>query len=493
MMRLFLLFLVCVSLASAQSTVLSGSTILNQTTKLGLSNLALAPGWTVAQENYSLNCTTTGMTSCTTSISGDTDVFTMTPGSSRFVYMINDDGNAGAHITSAYDCVGAGPCTAANANNTYTCTAKQNVGYDDISICYALNATSASQAYTFNNSAACGTSYCYAGFLEILPQPGYSALFDVTPTGVGYSSCTACTGVSLTNTSTDVDVQITDTEGGPGSAGVYWTGPYFYDQAGNFIYLNAPIGPVTAPVLNQTAALGTFFAFSLKMNALPFTYPPQPFSLVSITRNESLTCNPTCTLTLSNTTGSGHLLVLEAAATTSASISSAVTQTGGVTTDTLTIPGPNGTNVCANSGTSGATTFGLGCGYYLNTTSGATTVKITMSTNATVGATVYEVSRNDAKSFALDAQGSLLPAASYQPSGVNLALTGPDAVFALYAVQGGGCAQTILVGLAGYYFYTLNNLVQNAILLNTANGSPETYCNPQGATDASVVTKIAFK
>jgi hypothetical protein len=463
-----------------------------------ITSLISHPGWQWVQDTYAISSVgCTNRTTCTISASpgGFNGALPMTAGTLRVLYVLSDDGNSGSHVASAYDC-SASSCNSSNATDTFTCgTPIHNSGNDDVSICWVANGSGTPNTYTFSTSAGCGTSYCAAYLMELLPPSGYTASLDVGPTANISTGCAPCTGVSLTPSATDACFQIADW--GDGQSIPEWNGSgYISDQSGIAAFLlNTGQTTISAPSFTQGSSnYFSNFGLCFKSSAGIFAGPATPFSMVQVQiANTGTTCNSTCTLSI-DPTKAGDLLFLFAG-TESSSVLSSVTSGS----DTFTVP--SGLSSCAKSASSGGQTIGLSCAYVLSSHSGDTSLTITMSTNATPGFWFMEVSRLRG-SWTLDTQGQTLGAldaripttgtnpASYLPSGVALTLRGNnDAIFAEFADSGGACGSTLLPWI--FPQYVLNPDVSGFALLNSMNASAETYCNPQDNTTFG--TKIAFK
>ena len=322
-------------------------------------------------------------------------------------------------------------------------------------------------------------------FIELLPPPGYSAAFDTSGTNVA-TSCSTCTGVALTISATDAIYQ--QMNGANPSGWNAWSAPYITNYAGNGIYLDATTGAQTAPTVRlSNSGNAMFMALAFKSTAGTFTPPATQFSVVNYANSgaNGLSCNPSCLLTIPFT-GSGHLLYLEAA-NLGSHISSV---TGG---GTWVVPG--GANTCQISATI-AGNDNLSCAYVLSSTSGATSLNVTMSGSNNTFFQFWEIASSNG-TFSLDTQGSTHNAASFSPSAQALTLTGAnDVIFQSIFVPGGTSSVTYLpmprVGISGAGGQFWGGQAASGLMLNSGSTPPTPrWANQQN--NQTIVSAVAFK
>jgi len=361
---------------------------------------------------------------------------------------------------------------------------------------YAFNGSSGQT--DFSISAPGNSGSLSVQFAEIQPPAGSTASFDV---GTGSSvSCggtpATCVGPSLALSATDFVMNFLDGTA-PGSWNG-WPSPWLTLPSGDGALVNAT-GTVAAPTVTVRSGFSgnaVFSAIAFKSSLGSFTPPVAgPISIVQFTDPDptngltGLNCAPSCSLSLPSATGSGHLLYLEAANVSGTFISTTTPPTGGgawVAPASCQIKGGQSAN---NS---------LSCAYVLSSTSGATSISITMTGNANTQFAFYELSTSVGV-FSFDVAGTATNAASLNPAGVSLPLAsgGNDVIFHSISVFGGtsglsyypfvrGCSSG-----CGPQFY--NGQAASDALLNVAGGTtppiPQ-WVNQQNS--ATVVTGVAF-
>jgi hypothetical protein len=431
----------------------------------GPSGLSLSPGWTYLQDvNNNADCS--GATTCTFGVA-----FPATTAGSVWVAALF----TGNNVTMSSVSGGGGTWTHC-PTSCHNFTTPSNVD-----AMYNLTGSSGTTNITVTASANGSGGYGIE-FIELLPPSGYTASIDATGSN-GSSSCSSCTGVGLTVTGTDAIVQLPTVNNGLDLWNLF-SSPYTTTTFGNGIALNTSSG--TAPTFQQSGGASTAAVAGLafKTTAGTFTPPTQVFSMVNITMNpgSASNCSPTCSITIPST-GSGHLLFVQATNPNTASISSI---SGG---GTWVIP--SGSNTCKILLTS--TNDQTSCAYVLSSTSGVTSLSVTMNTNTVNGYfVVYEVSRSSG-SFTLDAQNSSQVSASFHPNGQGLTLSGSiDVLFQTMYCPGGATTLTLYPGPRS----SLGNQIQQGdtstgFLLNSSNGTAPIWINPQN--NATAVTGVAFQ
>ena len=231
----------------------------------------------------------------------------------------------------------------------------------------------------------------------------------------------------------------------------------------------------------RSGAAAGFAAIAFKSSLGIFSGPQRKMTAVNYVNTNGINCSPSCSLTIP-ATGSGNLLYLEAADLNGAHISS-VSGAGAWVV-------PTGTNTCRNTIGGDA----LSCAYVLSTTAGVTSLNITMTGSGSTSFAVTEVSPQGG-AFSLDVQGSTQNAASYNPSGQPLTLSGADdVIFQTIFIPGGTTAVTYYPeprsspAQAQMFF---NNNAGFAVLLDATTGVVPEWANQQN--NATLVTGIAFK
>ncbi len=432
------------------------------------SGLTLNPGWTYLQDTGSLNCAA-GTSSCTVSAFIPTTagsvwgVVIQTGNTSSITTTVTGGGGSWSHCTSCH------LSTSNDVVDAWT-NVTGTAGTTQVTVTLSANAV----------------GYFFVAFLEGLPPAGYTASFDVG-NAVANSSCsTSCNGAALSITGTDLVFEVHD----PGSytAGPFaWSSPYITDTDGDGVYLNATSG--TAPAVSQgSASYDSVVGLAFKSTANSFTGPTPLFTMQNVvtTNAVALNCSPTCSLTVPST-GTGHLLFLVSGGEAGQYISRTTVPTGA---GTWVVP-----TACEGLVTASSINYTISCAYVLSSTSGATSISITMSASASdVGFAYFEVARSSG-SFAVDTIPSANNnSASFTPGGVAFTLSGTnDALFQVIMCPGG--AET--ASLYPYYwqhpdgseFLTNNGSAQ--ALLNSANGTAPLWINPQN--NATVVIGAAFK
>ena len=457
----------------AQSTLLTRSTVLAKTAKLGL---ASAPTWTFLQDFQNTFCVG-GSSTCT--FTGTTQGFVPTIAGSVWVaYAFSGGGpNSMGHITSV---TGGG--------GTWNLIPSQK--------CYAVQAAFLASDCAYNVSGSAGTNIITVtvsappsntwviGFAEFLPPPGSVVSLDDAEQNSS-ASCTTCVGPTLSLSATDAVFSVGISWNGSTATGLQaFNTPYLTDEGMNAVALN--MSSFTAPSFSQSSAgQMVYSSIAFRSTARVFTPPSTIFTAVALTQNPSATfnCTPVCPAMTIPSTGSGHLLFLQSANLTASSYISSVSGGG-----TWVVPAGCQINL---SGVGP-----LSCAYVLSSSSGATSVTVTMSSSSVNGFVLYEVSRSSG-SFVLDAIGTSQRTASFLPLGQGLTLSGTDDVIFQGIMDGGG-AWPSSPNRYPYYWsnnaYGNNFLAENAssaMLMDTANGTAPTWYNPQNSVTA--VHAVAFK
>jgi len=424
-----------------------------------------AQTWTYMQDSIVTFCTSPNVSGCTF----DNGTFVTSTAGTILVLQVHTPNNV--TISSVTD----------NAGDTWQlcpsskCHLYNAANADSGDLAYTLTGKGNASSITVNLSGSSG-SYLGVELYEIMPPVGATPAFDDAGTTTS-STCTTCAGPALNVTGTDAVLQILSNNG-PASWQV-WSSPYITDIFGNGWGLNVSSGAApTAKVQNAGAdIIGIAFKSSLS-----FTPPATPISLVNFTIAQTLNCNSSCSITIPST-GSGNLLYIEAADLTSNFISSI---SGG---GTWVIP--SSANTCRISLSPGDA---LSCAYVLSSTSGTTSLSVTMTGTANASFAVAELASSSGP-FSLDVQGSTTNAPSLNPKGQALTLTGgEDAIFQAIFQPGGTSGDTrypLATTASTSSINFMNNSAGMAMLLNTANGAPPSWVNQQNNT--TTVTGVAFK
>lgn len=455
----------------------AGSATSNTATLTVTSTTANTSSWTYKQDSTITYCTTG--TSCG-SFGG-----TMIPTSSGTVWVFYIDTVSATSASVSGGSVIWTQCTACGLNVT---------GHHAF-VFYAIGGPSGQT--NFSVSAPGNSGSLSVQFLEIQPPGGSTPSFDVGNSASVTCSGTpaTCAGASLNLTATDFVMEFLDGTA-PGSWNG-WPSPWLTLPSGDGVLVNAT-GTVAAPTVTVRSGFSgnaVFSAIAFKSSLGSFTPPASgPISIVQFTDPDpthgltGLNCAPSCSLAVS-ATGVGHLLYLEAANVSGTFISSV---SGGGTWVV-----PTGAGGCRISGGQSSSNT-LSCAYVLSSTSGATSISITMTGNANTQFAFYELSTSVGV-FSFDVAGTATNAASLNPAGVSLSLAsgGNDVIFHSISVFGGtsglsyypfirGCSSG-----CGPQFY--NGQAASDALLNVAGGTappiPQ-WVNQQN--NATVVTGVAF-
>lgn len=439
--------------------------------------LSLNPGWQFVQEFTPNPCSGVSCTTPATCASSNCLV-PLTVGDVVVVALIG--GNTSTTISGV---TGSLSTVWANAG----CQAFQT-GVDNIDIEYTLSVATTAQQLTVNFA---GTSLGsgYLDIMELRPPAGHAAIFD----GCGHNTPTACTascvGGAPTVTGTDVIVQEIDCTSVCPVAFNSWSSPYVATLESTGLCLNCSSG--SAP----TVAIGSSFSqnivgIAFKTDAGAFTPPTPTFSInhYSTPALTGIPCSPTCNLTITST-GTGHLLFM-----------SEVDSGGNNTISSVTGAGTwVATTGCHKNGATGS--WEANCFHNLASTSGVTTLTVTMSGNVTTAYfAVWEIARTSG-SFTLDTSGCTLNggSATFMPTGqpLTLANNNPHVTFQLIAASGGVDGATFypfpwVDGLPnGTVFNSNNASASNAILLNDTVGQTPIWPFPGATTGTSTAVCAA--
>jgi hypothetical protein len=358
---------------------------------------------------------------------------------------------------------------------------------DNQDLAYNLSGTGGVASFTVTLSGA-AAGFFGGNFIEFLPPSGSVPSFDVAGTTTS-STCTTCTGPNLSTTATDLILHVLSQNGASGpNAWRAFSSPYMTDYSSNAVNLNATSG--TPPTITLSSAGADFSGIAFRTNLGSYTPPSQPMSVVNYTAVQTaLNCNPSCSFRVP-AIGTGHLLYLEAGS--SKFISSA---SGG---GTWTVP--SGCQIAVPGSTGGS----LSCAYVLSSTSGATTINVTMNGSGPTAFAMWEIASTGGP-FNLDALGTAQRAGSpaLDITGVPLSLSGPnDVIFQSAWISGGTNDISLYPGPMepngqSILFYSQSSPQSanagSAALLNTTNGTAPIWINGGTNSAGTGVSGVAFK
>lgn len=427
---------------------------------------------------------------------------TTTAGSVAVYGLVVGNGSDTTTITSAFTCTAltAGKCDGIHSNvDTATCPGFAHSSTNDRQdACYVVNGAGGATFVTENWSGTplgTGTG-TYMETVQLLPPlcngVRCTTSFDTNVYNFSNTTCGGgCTGSAMTLTGTDGIIGIYDSASG---APDNFVAPYVNDFIGNMYALDATSAPayqLTGPAwytLNQFAFKSQGGSYSPTAPLFTFVNNhTQDASVMLPGRAPTVACSPNCTLTLPNTTSTGHLGVLLGWNNGGAGTISSVTNGG-------TWVVPTGASTCKQTG---ITTAGLSCAYVLASVSGATTLSVTVSTNGNYQFAYFDVSRTGGSNV-LDSQNSNFNSGALTViPGQALTITGPDACFASWAfTQSSGLeiAQTYYAEPPDSNQWTEVGIFGAVgILLNVPSGGPTPSIYMQGSATTSASTGICFK
>lgn len=382
--------------------------------------------WTYIQDNNIIFCSQAG--SSATCTIGSAQIAPTTAGS-VWILQINTVNNV------TIQSVSGGGGTWVHCPNCH----RNNPSGGNIDASYNLTGNAGTtQNITVTLTGVSGGNGMAINFVEVMPPAGSTASYDDSGS-VAPPACSTCTGVALSNiTATDFIWS------NPGNATqVDWksiTSPWFITENGTMFNLNTTSG--AAPTITYDAVQSpTLMAIAFKSTAGIFTPPSylsqnsivQFFSPPTYPSNLTPFCNPTCTLTLPQATGAGHLLFVLAADLNNDHITSV---SGGGTWVV-----PTGANTCqANWSLVQASGAAFSCAYVLSSTAGATSISVTLNANSSTGFAIWEIASSTGLPWAFDAQGSHLNSSlpNFGPPGQTLSTQGKnDVIFQGAFVPGG--------------------------------------------------------
>ena len=425
---------------------------------------------------------------------GSSCTFTVLPTTANSAVMV--DVITGNNVTISSVTGGSGSWSSTGCHVT-------NTGHNNMDAYYGTGITAGTTSFTVNLSGS-ATSFFYVGFHEALVPAGYTASFDKCVNfAVDNTTCSGtCNGVSFSggNALTQTDAVFVAVDSGGTAVTNSLSSPYQMDQVGDFYALNVPAGTSTLSSGGLSAGASGYWTqigVAFKSTANQFTAISPVFSLANSGAQlivggnmqfKSVSCSPTCDLTLAHSTTSGNYGVLyEMNQSSSSPTISAVAWTG---TNGGTFSVQSGGSTCAiSSGTSQ-----IGCAVVPLTAAG-TVIHVTMSTNGTYNFAWAEFNRNDAGSFSINYQNSASNGSSTTPAGITPTLGGANSA----------CFQVILAGqrfnyLGDSYYYPQPGgdatfgtgiLSQMAVLLNTNTDAAPTYLLNSAST--TLVSAVCVK
>jgi hypothetical protein len=455
-------------------------------------SLSLASGWTLVQNNIQTSCTV-GTNSCSFAVCtgsfGNECIAPTVSGSSWIVSAMT-----GNNVTISSVSGGRGSWQLCPGSACHSFSSTLSLNSD---LAYNLSGRSGTQAITVNLSGN-SSGFFVAQFAEVLPPPGYTASYDTGGNHADTTCTTSCAGVPLTLSATDFVYQCCSFNINPWQSigGSPWSSPYLTSPVGNGFGLNVPSGS-TSPTTATVSGTGTGFsssAIAFKSTARSFTYTGSTnFNLVQYTLPTKtaagsagqVSCNPSCRLTVPST-GSGHLLVLIEGDTGSNGFK--ISSVSGAGTWVV----PSGAGTCnANAG--------LSCAYVLSSTSGVTSVSVTLAgSTTTAGFSWWEISRSTG-SFTLDTQGAKAQSGTISPVSPTITCTGTNDVV-ITAIAGSGGVSGAQYMTLGYFPGAALNLQtaspfdpSNGALLNTTNCGPFIFPFENGTSFSSNTFTVAFQ
>lgn len=461
--------------------------------------LILSPGWQWVQGFIYPNCSGSSCAipaDCTTS--APTCMTPTVPGSVWAIFLINEN-----NVTICPMTGGTGSCTGlpgvtggggawslcpGSECHLYNATIDGNVDG-----AYNLGGTTGTTGgITVNLSGASGAYFAFY-FVELLPPSSYVASYDKGGTAFTLTSATSYPAVALSvSGNTDAIVQIS-------AAAVdaanfqSWSGSYITDTQSDGICLNCTSGAAPTFTGSGTPGPAEFVAMAFKSSANIFTVPVPTFSLVNYTPTfvsggAHKNCSPTCAITIPST-GTGHLLLLVYGNQSGPAALSSISGGG-----TWVIP--SGAVTC-NAASSGSLSFG--CGYVLSSSSGTTSIVVTLGTNSTTANfAIYEVSRTSG-SFVLDSQNAATHTQTCSVVGLAPTITGTsDVVFQEIWASGG--INTIQYYSMPYGFDIhlhwgeSDGTFSGALLMNTTNANVPAVAFPVNCSGiGTAAMMLAFK
>jgi hypothetical protein len=447
------------------------------TLAFGFASNCHAQTWTYIQDSIDTGCPTGSTCNYDTSVG-------LLPTTAGTVWVVQVQ-TFGTNVTISSVCSTGSGCSGSDSGWTLcpasSCHLFSSSPSRNVDMAYSLTGPAGTTNVKVTLSSSAGSSPMGVTFFEFLPPAGATASFDNAGTTSSATCSGTCAGVPLTISGTDVILQSLHANNTP--VWNAWSAPSLTLPLGEGLNLNATSGAAPTAIVDSTGDVTDAIAFT--STAGSFNSPPAgPISVVNYKNFDSANapnCTPSCSITIPST-GTGHLLYLEAATITSSFISSV---SGGGTWVV-----PTGANSCRAPLSGG---FAISCAYVLSSTAGATSLNITMTGSQSTPMAVWELATTGG-SFSFDTQGSATNAASYSPFGVALSLSGSnDAIFQSIFVPGG----TSTVSL---YPYPRNNgcgiqfycgQAANALRINTTDGTAPRWANQQN--NATVVTGVAFK
>src|SRR5215472_491516 len=241
-----------------------------------------------------------------------------------------------------------------------------------VDVWYAFNGPagtdgSSGKQFSYTLSVSPGSlGFVSTTFYELLPPSGATASFD-TAANATPTNCTTCTGPTISTTATDFVLM--NAGGGPASWNACPDAGFYTDSNGACIGVNIAPGTLSLSKAFPSSQPGpALWAMALKSTAGTFTPPAHRYSVVQFlptagAANDNA-CS-TCTVTLPQATGAGHLLFVETASQFGAFINSVDDGHGGSWVV------PSGTNTCRLGGSiSGVSSAMASCAYLLSSGSG---------------------------------------------------------------------------------------------------------------------------
>ena len=425
--------------------------------------LSLFPGWTYLQDTISGQNQGGGTGACGSGSASCTMTVFPTTAGSLWVVSVSTGNQVTITTTGGWSL-----CPSSNCNVYNSSTG------DNVDVAYrtggAANTTSITVTTTPANSGGMSVE-----FVELLPPAGYTVSYDTSGTTNHTGNCLTCTATALTLAGTDAVLHFqgggeSDEDAGQWNA---WSSPYIMSNANFYTGIGLNVSSGAAPTFTQYASgpyLDSVIAF--KTTAGTFT-TPAPFTILHQTvagpfHNSgpptNVSCTPACPAITVPSTGSGNLLFMAFAATTSGVYLSSISGGG-----TWVTPAS-----CQISATGLAQA--QSCAYVLSSTGSVTSITPTLTGSASASYIVYEVSRSSG-TWTLDTIGKTQQTCTVgNCAGQALTLNGstPDIVFQGIYITNQTNANSLYPITQPYHFWGSAYAADGAsavVLPNTENGT----------------------
>lgn len=399
-------------------------------------------------------------------------------------------------------------CAGLPANDTIsTITGTTGGSWQTMSGGHGFSATAGGFDCQFNAGLTAGTftptvtlttqDLGYVLKVEIQPPAGYTASFDVATNGSA-SSCTTCTGPSISLSATDAVVYVWAEANSPVFPFTF-SSPFITGLSNEGIATNVS-GTVQPTAGQSPAGDAAFVAMAFKSSAGTFSVPAPVFTWVALTAvpgGES--CGPACpAITLNGTPAAGDLLFVQAADLQNGGYISSINDGH---SGAFTIPSPGST--CAVQVVNNASAWWNNSCAWEVLPAGVTQITPTMAASGQTGFLIYQVHRNDGHTWALDAQNSTTISSPSTTSVAcpSLSVSGTNEVI----FQQGSNQGQMWGGSPNYYIqpYINDSGWSNAVLQGNAQGAAGFNMTQyyqcvwmsvqQGAANPVAMYAVAFK